>query len=151
MKSSGSDIAKPSFPTKKRVQVPQNILSETPLKNLKLEDPLNKEETGQASVMQNERPLQNEKHDPVLSPFFWLREEKEGEKLSQQTQHIDEDKVIDGSTPNPPSFSDLKGSDDENPSNVAPLVSTFINKQADYISDDEFVDCILIVICILYV
>ncbi|KAK7412555.1 hypothetical protein VNO78_04019 [Psophocarpus tetragonolobus] len=121
--SSGSDLAKPSFPAKKRVQVPQNLLSETPMKNLKLGDSLGKtnkekEKIENVSDMESERSLQIEKHDHVLSPFFWLREEKDGEKLSQ---HTDEDQLIDGSTPNPPSFSDLKDSDDEKLSNVAPL------------------------------
>jgi len=123
--SSGSDFAKPSFPAKKRVQVPQNLLSETPMKSLKIGvslSEINKEKEGteKVPVMESERPLQREKDNPVLSPFFWLREEKDGERLSQQT---DDDEIIDGSTPNPPSFSDLKDSDDEIPSNVAPMVS----------------------------
>lgn len=126
MESSGSDYAKPSFPAKKRVHVPQNLLSETPLKNLKLGDSVGeisqeKEGTENVSVMESERPLQSEKQDCVLSPFFWLREEKDGDKLSQPT---DDDQVIEGLTPIPPSFSDLKDSDDENTSNDAPLVST---------------------------
>ncbi|ESW19932.1 hypothetical protein PHAVU_006G167200 [Phaseolus vulgaris] len=123
MESSGSGFAKPSFPAKKRVLVPQNILSETPMKNLKLGDSLNefnkeKEGVEKVSVMESERPLQIEKSVPVLSPFFWLREEKDGETLSQPA---DEDQIIDCSTPNPPSFSDLKDSDDEHTSNVAPF------------------------------
>ncbi|QCD76959.1 protein BREAST CANCER SUSCEPTIBILITY 1 homolog isoform X2 [Vigna unguiculata] len=123
MESSGSGLSKPSFPAKKRVLVPQNILSETPMKNLKLGDSLseiNKEKEGveKVCVIESERPLQNEKSVPVLSPFFWLREEKDGEKSSQPT---DEDQFIDGSTPNRPSFSDLKDSDDENTSNIAPF------------------------------
>eukprot|EP00256_Glycine_max_P045334 XP_006597513.2 protein BREAST CANCER SUSCEPTIBILITY 1 homolog isoform X1 [Glycine max] len=123
MESSGSDFAKPSFPAKKRVQVPQNLLSETPMKSLKIGvslSEINKEKEGteKVPVMESERPLQREKDNPVLSPFFWLREEKDGERLSQQT---DDDEIIDGSTPNPPSFSDLKDSDDEIPSNVAPM------------------------------
>ncbi|KAJ1414202.1 Zinc finger, RING-type [Sesbania bispinosa] len=118
--SSGSDFAKPSFPAKKRVQVPQNLLSETPLKNLKLGDSrseINSEGTEKASVMVNERPLQREKDDHVHSPFFWLRDEEDSGKFSQRTS---EDQLIDGSTPIPPSFSDLKDSDDENPSKVSP-------------------------------
>nr|KYP45159.1 Protein BREAST CANCER SUSCEPTIBILITY 1 isogeny [Cajanus cajan] len=124
---SGYDFAKPSFPAKKRVQVPQNILSETPLKNVKVGDSvgdINKEGTEKVSVMEDERPLQSEKCDPVLSPFFWLREEKDGEKLSQPT---DEDQVIDGLTPNPPSFSDLKDSDDENPPSDEVLNKSAVN------------------------
>lgn len=106
--------------------MPQNILSETPLKNLKSGDSpseVNKEGTKRASITENERPLQSEKEDPVLSPFFWLREEDNGEKLSQ---HTDEDQLIAGPTPIPPSFSDLKDTDDENPSKAAPSVSTWL-------------------------
>lgn len=129
MESSGS--AKPSFPAKKRVLVPQNILSETPMKGLKLGDSLNefnkeKEGVEKVSVMENERPLQIEKSVPVHSPFFWLREEKDGERLSQPT---DDDQIIDGSAPSPPSFSDLKDSDDEHTSNVAPFVSTGLTNE----------------------
>ncbi|XP_027338663.1 protein BREAST CANCER SUSCEPTIBILITY 1 homolog [Abrus precatorius] len=132
MKSSGSDSAKPSFPAKKRVQVPQNLLSETPLKSLKA---LNKGGIERASVMENERPLQSEKHDRVLPPFFWLREEKEGEKSSQ---HTDEDQTIDDLTPNPPSFSDLKDSDDEYPSNVAPLDEVQNKTSVDLFDSEMF-------------
>ena len=123
-KCPGPDIAKPSFPAKKRVQVPQNPLSETPLKDSSFGDSLreiNKEGTEKDTVVANERPLQSERDIPVLSPFFWLREEEGGEKLSQQTNG---DQLIDeGPTPIPPSFSDLKDSDDENPSKVTSSVS----------------------------
>lgn len=124
MKSSTSNSEKPSFPAKKRVQVPQDILSETPLKNLKsggLLSDINKEGTQKAPIIENERPLQGEKDDQIFSPFFWLREEEDGEKISQPT---DEDQLVAGSTPIPLSFSDLKDADDENPSNIAPSVST---------------------------
>lgn len=128
MKNPDADIAKPSFPAKKRVQVPQNPLSETPLKNSKFGDSLsevNKEGTENGQILANERPLQSEKDEHVLSPFFWLREEEEGEKLSQLSNG---DQLIDGTAPSPPSFSDLKDSDDENPSKVAPSVSTWFIK-----------------------
>ncbi|KAL2341101.1 hypothetical protein Fmac_009041 [Flemingia macrophylla] len=134
---SGSDFAKPSFPTKKRVQVPQNIHSETPLKNLNFGDSvseINKEGAEKVSIQKNERPLPSEKHNTVLSPFFWLREENDGEKLSQPT---DEDQIIDGLTPNPPpSFSDLKDSDDENPPSVVPS-DEVLNKSSVNLFDSE--------------
>jgi BRCA1-associated RING domain protein 1 len=59
----------------------------------------------------------------VKEPFFWLREEKDGEMLSQ---HSDENLIIEGSTPVPPSFSDLKDADDESPSKQAPSVSSWL-------------------------
>ncbi|XP_028187915.1 protein BREAST CANCER SUSCEPTIBILITY 1 homolog isoform X1 [Glycine soja] len=138
MESSGSEFAKPSFPAKKRVHVPQNLLSETPMKNLKIGDSLSeinkeKEGTEKVPVKESERPLQSEKDNPVLSPFFWLREEKDGEMLSQQT---DEDQIIDGSTPNPPSFSDIKDSDDEVHSNVD-LMDEVQNKSSVNLFDSE--------------
>ncbi|KAF7842918.1 protein BREAST CANCER SUSCEPTIBILITY 1-like protein isoform X1 [Senna tora] len=120
MKSSGSDTIKPSFPTKKRVQVPQSPLSETPLKFAKFGDSLseiNKEGRKEGTDTSNERPLRSEKEKISLSPFFWLRDEENGEKLSQGTVA---DLLTDTPTPNPPSFSDLKDSDDENPPKVVP-------------------------------
>jgi BRCA1-associated RING domain protein 1 len=107
IKTSASNRAKPSFPAKKRVQVPQDILSETPMRNLK---------TGGTVSLINKEGTQNEKGDQVKEPFFWLREEKDGEMLSQ---HSDENLIIEGSTPVPPSFSDLKDADDESPSKQA--------------------------------
>ncbi|XP_061370046.1 protein BREAST CANCER SUSCEPTIBILITY 1 homolog [Gastrolobium bilobum] len=134
MKNSGSDFAKPSFPAKKRVQVPQNLLSETPLKNLKFGNSpsaIIKEGTEKVSVMANE----SNKDDHIRSPFFWLREEEDGEKLSQ---HINEDQLIDGSTPIPPSFSDLKDSDDENPSKAAPSDEVQNKASADLFDSEMF-------------
>ncbi|XLT38271.1 hypothetical protein HN873_069563 [Arachis hypogaea] len=113
------DTAKPSLPAKKRVQVPQDPLSETPFKNLSSGDSLygtRKEGKEKDTDTANENPLQSERDVPVLSPFFWLREEEGVENLSQQTFG---DKLIDESpTPSPPSFSDLKDSDDENPTKL---------------------------------
>ncbi|KAK7303081.1 hypothetical protein RJT34_13980 [Clitoria ternatea] len=136
LKSSGSDFAQPSFPAKKRVQVPQNLLSETPLRNLKLGESLSenkREGKEKVSVMGNERPLQSENLEQVLSPFFWLREDKDGEKPSQ---HTDEDQTIGSLNPNPVSFSDLKDSDDENPSNEA-LLDVEQNKTSIGLFDSE--------------
>ncbi|KAI5447564.1 protein BREAST CANCER SUSCEPTIBILITY 1 homolog [Lathyrus oleraceus] len=119
-KSPAASCAKPSFPAKKRVQVPQDILSETPLRDLKSRGSLsriNKEGTQKASTKGKEMEIQSKKGDHVKEPFFWLREEQEGEMLSGRT---DEDQIIEGSTPVPPSFSDLKDADDESPTNHAP-------------------------------
>ncbi|KAE9594572.1 hypothetical protein Lal_00037404 [Lupinus albus] len=116
----GINIAKPSFPAKKRIQVSQDPLSETPLKNYKLGDSLSeidKVGTEEGLILQNERSHQNEKDSHVLSPFFWLRDEEDGEKISQ---HSNGDQLIDCATPTPPSFSDLKDYDDESPSKKSP-------------------------------
>ncbi|KAI4297360.1 hypothetical protein L6164_037255 [Bauhinia variegata] len=115
-RSSATGSVKPSFPAKKRVQVTQSPLSETPLTIAKLGGSLNdfnKEATREDSDMSKEEPLRRDKKF-VLSPFFWLRE-KDDEDSSQETVG---DEPIDTSTPNAPSFSDLKDSDDEGPSKV---------------------------------
>ncbi|XP_045804839.1 protein BREAST CANCER SUSCEPTIBILITY 1 homolog [Trifolium pratense] len=119
-KSSASNRAEPSFPAKKRVQVPQDILSETPMRNLKSGGSvslINKEGTQKASTKGNKMEIQSEKGDQVKEPFFWLREEKDGEMLSQQSS---EDLIIEGSSPVLPSFSDLQDANDDSPSKQAP-------------------------------
>jgi len=125
-KSPASNRAKPSFPAKKRVQVPQDILLETPLRNLKTGGSItqvNKEGTQEASIKRTVRAIGSEKTDQVKEPFFWLREEQDGERLSAQT---DEDQITEGPTPIPPSFSDLKDADDESPSKQATSVSRWL-------------------------
>lgn len=128
-KSPAASRAKPSFPAKKRVQVPQDILSETPLRDLTSGGSLSritKDGTQKDLTKGNTMEIQSEKGDCVKEPFFWLREVQEGEMLSGRT---DEDQIIEGSTPVPPSFSDLKDADDESPTKQAPSVSTcFITK-----------------------
>lgn len=130
-KNSGADSVKPTFPTKKRIQVPQSPLSKTPFKNAGLRPSPNevvKEGRKEGLATSNGRPIRNEKEEIALSPFFWLRDEKDGEKSSQGTAG---DKLSDTPTPNLPSFSDLKDSDDENPSEGAP---------SDDAQDKTFVD-----------
>lgn len=110
---------KPSFPTKKRVQVPLYPLSETPMQSVKLRSRL-VESTNDESKRSSDSPKENynilrEKEEPKLSPFFWLREE-DVEKLSQLTEG-DQCEYI--TPPDVPSFSDLKDSDDEDFSNVS--------------------------------
>ncbi|XVE48495.1 hypothetical protein DITRI_Ditri01bG0006300 [Diplodiscus trichospermus] len=103
---------KPSFPTKKRVQVPQYSLPETPLLPSKLGGAL-VESTEDKSKTSSDIPKENsflrEKGEPILSPFFWLREE-DAEKPSQLT---DGDQCVFTTPPEVPSFSDLNDSDDE--------------------------------------
>ncbi|MCI50801.1 protein BREAST CANCER SUSCEPTIBILITY 1-like, partial [Trifolium medium] len=57
-----TNCAEPSFPAKKRVQVPQDILSETPMRNLKSGGSvslINKEGTQKASTKGNEMEIQS--------------------------------------------------------------------------------------------
>lgn len=122
--SSGPNPAKPSFPGKKRVQVPQYPLPETPIRPARLDGGLSEIGKGgpkSNSVVPNEKPARNDNGELVFSPFFWLREEEDVENLSQQT---DWDLPLSSSLPNAPSFSDIKGSDDEMPSELTPKVSS---------------------------
>ncbi|MCD7465736.1 hypothetical protein HAX54_001830 [Datura stramonium] len=107
---SGSNLIRPSFPTKKRVQVPKYPPSETPPPT-KLVGGNGKSITDEAQkplVIERDRSMLNEKGEPVLSPFFWLREE-DVERSSQQT---DGDIIMD-TPPGVPCFSDMKDLDDE--------------------------------------
>ncbi|XP_059665977.1 protein BREAST CANCER SUSCEPTIBILITY 1 homolog [Cornus florida] len=137
LKNSNLNPVKPSFPTKKRVQVPQYPLSETPTRPAKFEG--GRGETingpGKSSVLSMEKTVLNENGEPVFSPFFWLREEDDIEKLSQQ---IDGNNDIDP-TPKAPCFSDIKDSDDEIPSNMTPTGETNIAlNDADYFDSEMF-------------
>lgn len=116
-KNSASSPVKPSFPRKKRVQVPQCPLSETPTRPVKLVSSFNEvnEEEPRKSAVASE-----DKGQPVLSPFFWLRErDEEDEKSNQQS---DLDQPTDSMTTNFLSFSDIKDSLDESLSKP-PMVS----------------------------
>ena len=115
-KDSGPSPAKPSFPGKKRVQVPLYPLSETPKQPAKLDGGLR--ETGKGGPR---KPAVNDNGELVFSPFFWLREDEDVENSSQQ---MDGDLALSSSLPNVPSFSDIKGSDDEMPSELTPKVSS---------------------------
>ncbi|KAG9157607.1 hypothetical protein Leryth_026757 [Lithospermum erythrorhizon] len=97
--------SKPSFPTKKRVQVPQHSAPETPALCAK-----SKGATCDTSNMKNgKKATICENGEPVLSPFFWMREDDEQENSSQ---HTDGDHSI--STPqDAPNFSDIMESDDD--------------------------------------
>uniref|UniRef100_A0A2N9G1B9 BRCT domain-containing protein n=1 Tax=Fagus sylvatica TaxID=28930 RepID=A0A2N9G1B9_FAGSY len=120
MKNTSSISLKPSFPTKKRVQVPQCPLSETPTRLSKFEGQLSeigKEDPKINSTTLKEKPALNDRGEPMLSPFFWLREEEDAEKSTQET---DEGELMDVPQIDVPSFSDIKDSDDENPSNLTP-------------------------------
>lgn len=104
-KCSASSPVKPSFPRKKRVQVPQCPLSETPTRPVKLASSEVNEETRKSTVASEDKGL------PVLSPFFWLRERDEGDEKSNQQSDFDQ--PTDSMTMNVFSFSDIKDSLDE--------------------------------------
>ncbi|XP_059438503.1 protein BREAST CANCER SUSCEPTIBILITY 1 homolog isoform X2 [Corylus avellana] len=120
MKNTSSTFVKPSFPTKKRVQVPQCPFSESPARRAILEGELSeidREEPKKSSTIVKDKPVLYDKGEPVLSPFFWLRDEEGVEKSSQ---HTDEGEFMDMTPLHAPAFSDIKDSDDEYPSNSTP-------------------------------
>ncbi|GFY96894.1 breast cancer susceptibility1 [Actinidia rufa] len=118
--NSSIDPVKPSFPTKKRVQVPQYPpSSDTPVQPRTFESgcvEITKVQLEKNSVGLKEKPAVNEKGEPVFTPFFWLRDDEDVEKLTQQTDGGDN---MD-TPPNAPCFSDIKDSADEIPTKVVP-------------------------------
>ncbi|KAJ6886446.1 hypothetical protein NC651_026972 [Populus alba x Populus x berolinensis] len=77
--------------------VPQYTLSDTPA--LRTGSRENKR-----ADFKRKNPVVDEKGEPILSPFFWLRDE-DGEKSSK---HTDVDQLLDIPPPNVPTFSDIK-------------------------------------------
>lgn len=108
-KNSASSPLKPSFPRKKRVQVPQHPLSETPTRPAKLASNCNEVNEPKESTVASE-----DKGQPVLSPFFWLRERDEEDENSNQQSDLEQS--TESLTMNVLAFSDIKDSLDESPS-----------------------------------
>ncbi|KAM7500529.1 hypothetical protein LguiA_024943 [Lonicera macranthoides] len=118
--NSGSKPVRPSFPTKKRVQVPQHSPPETPIRPKKLESGIgehSKDGLQKNLVVLKDKHVMNEKGETLFTPFFWLREEEDAEKVTQLTN----DNVID-TPPDAPCFSDMKDSDDEVPCKLTPNI-----------------------------
>ncbi|KAF3450350.1 hypothetical protein FNV43_RR06430 [Rhamnella rubrinervis] len=72
----------------------------------------------QRNERRDHNPVTNAKGEPVLSPFFWLREEEES--VESLSQHDDVDELTNALVPNAPSFSDIKDSDDETHDGLSP-------------------------------
>ncbi|KAG7542072.1 Zinc finger RING-type [Arabidopsis thaliana x Arabidopsis arenosa] len=109
----GPIVMKPSSQTKKRVQLLQNLSSES------LTKPTESVETAENTKDYTENTVirLDEHHglnkEENLSPFFWLRDEDDGENSSQRTES---DQLLDAKPVDVPSFSDLMDSDHESPS-----------------------------------
>jgi BRCA1-associated RING domain protein 1 len=109
----GPIVMKPSSQTKKRVQLLQNLSAESLTKPTESVETAEKPKdyTENTVIRLDEHPSLNKEGN--LSPFFWLRDEDDGENSSQRTES---DQLL-GTTPvNVPSFSDLMDSDHESPS-----------------------------------
>ncbi|KAL0363608.1 UNVERIFIED_CONTAM: protein BREAST CANCER SUSCEPTIBILITY 1 [Sesamum calycinum] len=88
-----------------------------------------------SGVLQRDVHSASEKGEMIFSPFFWLREEEDLEKLSQQT----DDNQVMYTPPDAPCFSDIKDSDDEVPSKISPRRGTCISSNnADFIDSEMF-------------
>ncbi|CAK9187563.1 unnamed protein product [Ilex paraguariensis] len=133
-KGKGSKGSK-KFLKVKRVQATDYPPPETP-KHPKLDcgmDEIPKDGPKKSSVLLEEKHALNEKGDPVFSPFFWLREEEDVEKSSQQT---DGDLIME-TPPDAPCFSDIKESDDEAPCKMTPEKGTCTGPNDADIYDSE--------------
>ncbi|KAK9055985.1 hypothetical protein SSX86_027072 [Deinandra increscens subsp. villosa] len=108
------DIERPSFPAKKRIQVPQHPPQETPTRPGNLESGKSvfiKERTQTNVSGPEDTTLLHENDDTLFSPFFWLRNEEDAEQTTQLTPF----EPVDGSPPDVPCFSDIKDSEDDGP------------------------------------
>ncbi|XP_058098715.1 protein BREAST CANCER SUSCEPTIBILITY 1 homolog [Magnolia sinica] len=152
--SSSGPSAKPSFPAKKRVQVPLSPLSETPMRPDKVSsmgDQSTKHEVKRecgmsagngckqgSSFVLKEKPAFNEMGEPMFKPFFWLREADEDEAMENLTPtQTDGDHLTYTPPRNAPTFSDIKDSDDESPITMTPTGEAGSKSKAADVFDSE--------------
>ncbi|KAF8096142.1 hypothetical protein N665_0317s0048 [Sinapis alba] len=109
----GHIVMKPSSQTRKRVQLSQNQSSGSLTKSTESVESAEKlkDYTEKTVIRLNEHPSLNKEDN--LAPFFWLRDEDDGENLSQPAES---DSFLDVTPVDVPSFSDLKDSDHDSPS-----------------------------------
>ncbi|KAL4563544.1 hypothetical protein LXL04_027587 [Taraxacum kok-saghyz] len=113
LKRQNSDPVGPSFPIKKRVQVPEHYPQETPTRPVNPES--GKKERTQTNVAGIEDAAHlNENKEQLFSPFFWLRNEEDIDETVEPTP-LD---PLTVSQPNDPCFSDIKDSPDDHSSHV---------------------------------
>ncbi|KAK1420350.1 hypothetical protein QVD17_21876 [Tagetes erecta] len=112
-----TDIERPSFPTKKRIQVPQHHPQETPTRPANLESEksgLAKDRTQTNVGGPEDLAHLHENGDTLFSPFFWLRNEVDAEETTQPTPFD----LVNDSPPDAACFSDIKDSYDDHPSQI---------------------------------
>lgn len=63
------------------------------------------------SFIIKDKPVYKKKGEPLFTPFFWLRDEEDVEKTTQQSNG-DGDQIME-TPPDALCFSDIKDSDDE--------------------------------------
>ncbi|KAI3741559.1 hypothetical protein L1987_59233 [Smallanthus sonchifolius] len=116
LKRCASDIERPSFPTKKRIQVPQHPPQETPTRPTNLESGKSEviKDRTQTNVSGPEDTTHlHENGDTLFSPFFWLRNE-DTEEATQPTPFD----PVNVSPPDATCFSDIKDSYDDHPCHI---------------------------------
>lgn len=104
--------------------MPQRPFSATTRQHVQFEGALgeNTDNLSEKGSRKVKNPATNEKGEPVLSPFFWLREES----VESLSQHDDVDELTNAPVPNAPSFSDIKDLDDETCDGLSPQVSILL-------------------------
>ena len=123
--SASCPTTKPSISTNKRIHVTPFPESETPTRPQKIMKPEGQKTNlnGDAEEDKNKTLISDRPESPSLSPFFWLRGEKEEECGTAGTSS----EPLSLETPlrhNAPTFSDIIDSDDEIPNNATPNVSS---------------------------
>ncbi|KAI3709979.1 hypothetical protein L2E82_39751 [Cichorium intybus] len=118
-KTHNSDSVRPSFPIKKRVQVPQHHPQETPTRPANFEggkSELIKDRTQTNVIGLEDTAHLHENEERLFSPFFWLRNEEDTEETIEPTPTpLD---PVNVSQPNAPCFSDIKDSFDDHSCHV---------------------------------
>ncbi|CAL1402976.1 unnamed protein product [Linum trigynum] len=131
---SGPATAKPSFPTKKRVQVPQYPLSETPIRGQKVEIGLSENVNHVVKsnpVVSDEKAAINENGELVLSPLFWLRDESP----ERSSTPVEDDEFLSLTPLSTPQFSDMKDSSDSESISLSPTGK--VARSSDFADDSE--------------
>ncbi|CAI0548465.1 unnamed protein product [Linum tenue] len=131
---SAPPTAKPSFPTKKRVQVPQYPLSETPIRGEKFHtgSGVNVDHIGKSNPMvSNEKAATIENGQLVLSPLFWLRDESPERSITP----VDDDEFLSLTSLSTPRFSDIKDSSDSESGSLLPTGE--VAGSSDFADDSE--------------
>ncbi|KAH6825657.1 hypothetical protein C2S53_017629 [Perilla frutescens var. hirtella] len=116
------------FPTKKRVQVSPYTTRGTEMEQEKLKDrtaEIDRNESKSGHALPNDMPSTCEKREPNFPPFFWLRDEEDLEKSTQQT----DDNLVMYTPLEAPCFSDIKDSDDERGTCNTPNNADFIDSE----------------------
>ncbi|CAM8903395.1 unnamed protein product [Rhodiola kirilowii] len=137
--SSGNHV-RSSFSRKKRVQVAQYPLPETPVHSAKvgtrIPESMPEEHKIEMASLKSDHN-QSDKHGTCRSPFFWLRDDEYAENLSQQSNGT---AGTESTPPAAPAFSDIMDSEDESPSEENTQGNLFGKSPAVDLSDNDMLE-----------